>query len=140
MSYDLDLFAVPSGYTFDQAFDALDEGKLPKSDLSVEDQLKQNYEIVKELLTQNPKLAISSQKVALVVQNEKELDRTSLAYFANVELRSDEGINIYIFTDQASVTVPYWYIGEEAHQVFQTILGLTQRSQRKAQMIDSRHE
>src|SRR5579859_7056845 len=107
MSYGLDLFYVPPGYTFDDALDALDEGTLPKTDLTAKAKLERNWSILHALLSKNPDFNISSPEVAeLMAQNKSALDGTLTNLSA--ELHSEEGIIIGISSDEAYITVPYW--------------------------------
>lgn len=119
MSYDLHLFFVPLGYSFDDAYDELDEGKLPILNLSSDIQLKQNWSIFKTLLSKDPELRVFPQEVVqLLTQSENELDTTLTRFPSSLELSSDDKITIAIYLDQVTVTVPYWYSDVDARRVF----------------------
>jgi hypothetical protein len=122
MSYDLNLFLVPLGYTFDDAYDDLDEGRLPVSNLPRDTQLKQNLAILKTLLTKDPELHVFPQEVVqLLAKNNNEPDNALAHFPSSFELSTDDKITIAIYPDQASVTLPYWYGEVEARRVFAKI-------------------
>jgi hypothetical protein len=122
MSYDLYLLYVPDGYTFDDAYDGMDDGTLPVINMSQNDKDARNWLIFKALLDKDTELQIAPQNTADLFKQVKSNPNQNLPRFpGTAELSNEEGISIDIYEDAVCISVPYWYSGSDGRAVFEKI-------------------
>ncbi len=108
MSYDLYLCYVPAGYTFDAAYDALDDGTLPVLDAPKEVQLRRKWSIFKTLFAKNPTLEVFPREAKdFLKQSEADLDTDLTRITRSLELHDEEGITIAIYDDCVCISAVY---------------------------------
>ncbi len=84
--------------------------------------------IAKALVEYNPRLEYFEIDYQEIAKLQKTTIEESKKTFSHIELNAPEGdlaIQITIFDNNVSVTVPYWYSGDKAREVFDKIYHYT---------------
>ena len=123
MSYDFRLFKRRAGEDPDVTAqrDSEEFGSTPPD--PQKEALKRK--IADALIAHNPKLEISRFDYDALAKHEKISVEEARSKYRHVELNELEedcnGIQITLFDDEASVTVPFWHEGDEARETFRKI-------------------
>jgi len=122
MSYDFRLCLPQNGKTLEEVAngdsDSLEGGEI---ELAKEERKRQ---IAHDLLLKNPKLEVFSFEFEKIAEFEKISVDEARKKYRHIELNDlakNNGIQVTLFDDEASLSVPYWHQGEKARRVFEEI-------------------
>lgn len=125
MSYDLYLIHLPPGSTPDQVETlalAKAEAELPDTDPDPESSARQQA-IADALRIADPKLEPFTFDYAEIARLEHISEQDARRRYRYIELTASDrsGIQITVYDDWVSLTVPYWHRGENAGQVWEQV-------------------
>jgi hypothetical protein len=125
MSYDLHLFrASPGGDRLAQGRASLDAGEALGVGPRVGEKEQAKQRLAEALIAWNPELALFSFDYDEIAASDGISVEEARDRWRHLELNGPEdgnGIQITLFDDDASVTVPYWHGREEAERVWAEI-------------------
>jgi len=127
MSYDINLVRVPPGADPEAVADASvamdEEAQLnPGEPDSTKEQIKRR--LAAALQTVNPLLTAFPFDYSDLARLEKITEQEARRRFRHIELNGPDdgnGIQITLFDDTATITIPYWHHGQKAQQALQEI-------------------
>jgi len=133
MSYDFRLFRPKAGE--DPLVTARqDSGDFPDSPPDKQKEA-QKRQVAEALIAHNPNLEVFQFGYDEIAELEKISPSEARLKYRHLELNGPEdgnGIQITLFDDEASVTVPYWHEGEKASDTFSEIWGYLEIIHREA--------
>ena len=121
MSYDLELFRVPDGEDPLQILEEVSEHGLGEINSGPPDPEKEaaKLELAKQLQVIDPRLEVFPFDYQAIAKTSKISDEEARTRYRHIELNVIEiGIQITLFDDTASLTIPYWHRGEKAREVW----------------------
>ncbi len=123
MSYDLDLLRVPAGEDPLKAAQAIFGEDQEQINPGVPDPEKEatKQELAKQLQLINPSLEVFPFDYGEIARSLNISEQEARREYRHIEINSADGgpgIQITLFDDTASLTIPYWHRGEKANGVW----------------------
>ena len=122
MSYDFRLCLPRNGRRSEEIATADEESIAISDPVPAKEERKQR--VAGALIAKNPSLQPFCFSFEAIAKSEKISVEEAKGKHRHIELNGPEGSNgiqITLFDDEASVTVPYWHQGEQARRVFEEI-------------------
>lgn len=114
MSYGISLFSIDPNATYEQILEVM-EARLYKLSLA-----------------STQERFVTDAQQAFAAELEKEYSMQRGGYSTRIELNSQtSGLQIGIYKDQVSLSVPYWYKANKATQIFKIVWSIMRRVQQK---------
>lgn len=122
MSYDIYLYKSKSGRPdLGEANACLDDSENRNSDSGLKDLKKQ---ILKALLDFNPRLEVFKFDYAEIARHQKISVEEAKRQFNYIEINTpdeDLATQITIYDNNVALTIPFWYSGDKAQDLFKTV-------------------
>ena len=123
MSYDLYLFRVSAGKDPLKEAEAIFNEEVEEVNPGIPDPQKDatKLELAKQLQLINPSLEVFQFDYAAIAKTLKISEQEAQIQYRHVELNAADGgngIQITLYDDTASLTIPFWHKGEKASEVW----------------------
>lgn len=128
MSYDLYCYPSKSGVPNSAEAQAFVEavGAAEESGLAIETSSRAKERVTAALVEHNPRLEPFNFDYGEIAKFQKISEDEARALYRHVELNPPDGdlaIQLTVFDDHVAISVPYWYEGSKADQVFSQLSG-----------------